>query len=174
MQVEQGSSNYSQTTFMNSRRMKYSGGANASGISFDDTERRTRPTSYTSDHNGQSFWELTSGMEKPDQMNMAASYLIAQLLKSGATQENQEFADSLRSRFNQEELQSIKEGIRQHPILRNRSKFEVEGLLNQLENLWPCVNQPSRAEEPAHKDLPAKSPDEIFFQTVFLAKPSSS
>lgn len=141
--------------------------AGGNTLNYDHEERRMQHTNFQNNRLTYSFWELTNGMSRQNQISMAASVMVNQLVENGLTKDMQEFTQTIGRKFSADELQALKKEIKGHKLLLKRSGIEIDAVMKHVENLWPSLSQPYKAGETPKNKIPLRSPDEIFFQTAF-------
>jgi len=121
------------------------------------------------------FWDSVQKMPRADQMNLAALAVISQSSSDGVNPDSRHFVQNLKNRFSNQELQSVRDTIRSHPLVKNRTSGEIDKLMEQLQGLWsPTSGKEAQDIAPVKPEtVPLRSPDQIFFQTTML-QPSRS
>lgn len=116
------------------------------------------------------FWDSVQKMPRGDQMNLAALAVISQSSGEGVNPESRHFVQNLKNRFNNQELQAVRDTIRSHPLVKNRTSGEIDKLMEQLQGLWaPTAGKEAQDVAPVKPEtVPLRSPDQIFFQTTML------
>lgn len=121
------------------------------------------------------FWDSVQKMPRADQMNLAALAVISQSGDEGVNPESRHFVQNLKNRFNSQELQTVRDAIRSHPLVKNRTSGEIDKLMEQLQGLWaPTAGKEALDVAPVKPEtVPLRSPDQIFFQTTMLRQSRS-
>jgi len=138
-------------------------------VPYDNEERRMEHTSFRGNQLLNDFWETTKKMPREDQVSLAASVWTSQVLQNGLNGECKNFYESAKSRFSSEDLNSFKQQVKSHPLLKTRNKDVLDGFLKRIDSLWSQEEQESLSEEPRFKETsPALSPADIFFRTSLI------
>ena len=116
------------------------------------------------------FWDSVQKMPRADQVNLAALAVISQSGKDGLNSESRHFVENLKNRFNGQELQAVRDAIRSHPLVKNRTTPEIDRLMEQLQTLWaPTASKEAQEIAPSSPEtVPLHSPDQLFFQISLL------
>ena len=116
------------------------------------------------------FWDSVQKMPRADQVNLAALAVISQSGKDGVNPENRHFVENLKNRFSGQELQAVRDAIRSHPLVKNRTNAEIDRLMEQLQSLWtPSAGKEAQEIAPSRPEtVPLHSPDQLFFQISLL------
>ncbi len=122
------------------------------------------------------FWDSVQKMPRPEQVNLAALAVISQSGNEGVNPESKHFVQNLKNRFNSQELQTVRDAIRSHPLVKNRTQGEIDKLMEQLQGLWaPTAGKEAQDIAPVKPEtVPLRSPDQLFFQTTMLRQSRGS
>jgi hypothetical protein len=166
------------TTYANRRMLeidkkKTQAGA-GTAVTHDDSERRMRPTGMQAASLRHSFWDLTESLPRANQVNLAATYLVSQVMQNGVTQPQRDFLSSAQTKFSPDDMQMLQEQLRKHPLIAEQPAGIREGLRQQIETLL-SGGAPQKVQEirpqPQIQDVPARTPNELFFHTSFRPRP---
>ncbi|MFZ2959205.1 MAG: hypothetical protein WA705_20150 [Candidatus Ozemobacteraceae bacterium] len=140
-------------------------------VSFNETEDNAGMQPGTNAGTGitSEFWNVVQNMARKDQISMSSLAVVSQVSQNGVTAENKGFLSGMRNRFSADELKAVRDLVKTHPLLKNRTKDEIDSIMKQLDSLW---NQaaPQEAQETVptirRDGTPLRSPEQIFFQTT--------
>ena len=118
------------------------------------------------------FWSLVENRSRSEQVSLAATALAGKIAQKGITDEHQAFIQKLSKRFSPPEMKSMQELLRNNPMMKMRHSSEVDGMLNQLQQIWngsEVQKSPNPMVNPA-VDNGLFSPDALYFRTSFFQK----
>ncbi len=143
-------------------------------IGFDDEGRKMSHTSFNKDDIISQFWSMTDNMPKENQISLAASVVATKVFDQGITPETKNFLKNISNRFSPEEIGSLKTEIKNHPMIRSKANNAIEKFMNDFD-AFLTGQQSTQMENLQKQQANPKflSPEEIFFQTTFLIKPTA-
>jgi hypothetical protein len=140
-------------------------------ISFEEEGRRMNHTAFNKDDLLNQFWNMTNSMPKDNQISLAASVTASKVFDQGITAETTNFLKTLSRRFSPEDIGSLKNEIRNHPMIKNKSSEDIEKFINEFD-AFISSQQTGQTETLQKQQANPKfrTPEELFFQTTFLPK----
>lgn len=115
-----------------------------------------------------SFWDVVQRLPRQEQLSLATNVIATQITQNGINRENRDFLRSLKNRFNQQEISTIVDSVKQHPLLQKKgAKFQEEFLRTVQEILeMPTSARADEHQQPLNllNQPQPRSPEELFFQ----------
>ena len=143
---------------------------NSAQLAFDTEERRMNHSGFQKVNLAQNFWDMTGKLPRENQIDLASSVVVNQLLQNGKLPENRSFLEGMKSRFGSQDIEGLRNSIRSHRLLQNRSENEVESWLKKVGNFFNATTPMKVGESKPSKQSPTRlsSPEAIFFQRTLL------
>lgn len=138
-------------------------------ISFDDQMRKMNHTDFQTDDLLSQFWNMTDKMPRDNQISLTASVMASKVFGKGVNDETKSFLKNVSNRFSPEEIGALKEEIKNHPMIRNKSDQDINNFINQFEAFISGQQNGEINDLQKQQAAPQlKTPEELFFQTAFL------
>ncbi|MGM0598891.1 MAG: hypothetical protein ACQETH_03630 [Candidatus Rifleibacteriota bacterium] len=138
-------------------------------ISFDDQMRQMNHTAFQTDDLLNQFWNMTDKMPKDNQISLTASVMASKVFGKGVNDETKSFLKNVSNRFSPEEIGALKDEIKNHPMIRNKSDQDINSFINEFESFINSQQKGQMNDLQKQQAAPQlKTPEELFFQTAFL------